>query len=86
MVKIIERPVPVSGLFLASTPEKYYGSAEDTRNNMTCLTNFHQNIVVDAELDYLQPINVCRLNFVNGYILLSVFLSFLRPYHGILQL
>ena len=57
MVKIIERPVPVSSLFLAPA-EEYYGSAEDSMKNMTCLTNFHQNIYVDAELDYQQPINV----------------------------
>ena len=60
MVKVIKRPVPVSGLFLAPA-RVYYGNETDSRNNMTCLTNFHQNIVVDAQLDYMQPINVSML-------------------------
>ena len=62
MLKTIDVTVPVSTLWMASD-EAYFGSMKDAMNNLTCYSNYQQNIITDAELEYQLLINVSGTKF-----------------------
>ena len=54
---VIERASPIRGVYEMPKSE-YIQQANAMRDNFTCFNNFHQDIIGNAELEYLQPVKV----------------------------